>query len=268
MFLKLLKYDLSYSKNIFLLMIAITLTIGIGVFVIRFFDSEFNIFAIDGIIVRDLGTLLVDYGILIMGGAVIIQIVQLYYKSFFSKTGYFTLTLPFKRSSLLISKILVSIFWFNLLTLVMIVFAWLLGYAPESMWSDALGSWFGFVGRVLLPAANGNFSVLFLCSLIFFCITLGNSVILGKKVNIIVSLVFTGILFAALMYIGDVISRFLFETDWGYTVVGLRRHYYDGAYHLTGWTFFSWIMHVLVGATATVFFIITHYLLKRKVSLK
>ena len=271
MFFKLLKYDLSCIKNTFITMLATGLGIGIGVALFRFFDSEFDLFFIDDQRITVLGAMFINFGILAAGIISVIQICQLYHKNFFSDAGYLSLTLPIKRWKMLLSKILAAMFWFNLMMFAVVIFVWMLGYAPEQMFYNTFGGWFDFT-TVFILALLFNTIALLAYSLFFFAITLGNSVIANKRVHMTVSVVFTGVLTSVVIYAISRLDRYYAAADWARIFIAERTFQlyipYFGYQSFPQTLYFPWFMLTIFTTTAIAFFAVTYYLLKRKVSLK
>ena len=118
---KVLKYDLKFGKNAFLGMASLIIALGI---ILRILDitpvsADYDHDALVAILL--ICTTLASAIISIM------LVYQNYHRSLFTSEGYLMFTLPVKRSTLLTSKILTSLIWFNVMMLAAIVSVLILG---------------------------------------------------------------------------------------------------------------------------------------------
>ena len=194
MFIRTLKYDFLFSKAAFLAMAGVIVALSLILRVTGLVDVGAT-----GEITGIAGLIFV-VAVLVVGLAAVLQIFQFYYKNFFDDTGYLMLTLPVKRLTLLVSKLVVSVVWFNFMLLSSVAVALILTYTPIPE--------LGWDVRSLLNAINLanfiavveiNIMALFLVVTLFFAVTLAFSVIGHWNVHGIVSVV-AGLLYAGLFF--------------------------------------------------------------------
>ncbi|MCL1845195.1 MAG: hypothetical protein FWF77_04765 [Defluviitaleaceae bacterium] len=168
MFLRHLKHDLLFGKNMFIALgisIVIAAVAGLIAFhVIEEPQEARNIINISIFLV--LGLVL---------GFVAVHLSQFIEKSMFGDAGYLALTLPITRGRLLISKILAAFVWFNYVLLT--VFICMIILQPTQQYDG--------VGDVIIPPLGMNliaiylnlfFVFIFSTNLMLFGLTLHNSV--------------------------------------------------------------------------------------------
>lgn len=182
MFLKVLKYDFSFSAVVFFTLAAILLGVSV---ILRFTLPIF--LEVDSAVMLS-GVMSFALGLLIVGVAIasITQIFQFFYKNFFGPTGYAMLTLPVTKGKLLFSKLLVSIIWFNFMMAVVVlsmVILW--STAASDIRGSGVLSLIGPSEIVLMLTLNQL--ALFAVTLLFLCITLAHSIIANKKVHGVIS---------------------------------------------------------------------------------
>ena len=264
MFFKLIKYDINYSKDMFLSISAI----GIGLAIILRFmtaiNPGFGISFLD--ILSALVGVTISLGIFIVGIISFIQIVQFYNRNFFSDSGYLTLTLPYKRWQLLLSKFIVSTIWYNLIMLTVIIIMFILDLLH---FSSINLSWFS-ISTVIMAVLYINIVGLLLYSVLFFALTLGNSVIINKKVSIILSIIITAIAFTFLLYFVEPILNYAFNQDWANIAIASRTIFNPFFYNneLEQIVYFNWLVIVFASIVFYGIFMATNYILKNKISLK
>jgi len=284
MLIKTIKHDFQFSKKAFFYMAALLLG---GAIVARLVAH----IAMGGIINNWLGMPIMS-GLLIAAIVTVIKTIEFYQKSFFDDAGYLMLTLPVTRGTLLFSKIIVSIVWFNFILLAADLALFIMAPAaqPATAVSDAMVS--GFV--IDIEFTNGlaylqaNIAILFLFAILFWAITLNQSAFGRWRVPIIISgglPLLYGV--ATLSLNGLLIGR---NTEWTYHET--YRHIYD-AHGRTGTHFYSRMEPItdiglrygsipigdagqyfdilrwgLIFALAAIAFGATYYLITRRVSLK
>jgi len=271
MFLKVLKYDFGFSAKVFFALAFILLGVSVILrFTIPIFIEIDNAVMLSSIMSTALALLIVGVGI-----ASITQIFQFFSKNFFGPTGYAMLTLPVARGKLLISKFIVSIAWFNFMMAAVAV-------SVIILWSTAVqdihGS--GIISRIgvseILMLININWLALFFITLLFFCITLANSVIANKKVHGVISgVIGFGYSWLFIWSTDQITSRSREMQSWNgqwyqeMPLVGLqygRIVLYDPEF---GWPVFIDIFQLGIAvAFSAVALIVTYYLLKKRMSLR
>ena len=216
---KLLKYDLNAIWKLWVALSAALL--GMAVFMsllIRFSivsslassSSLFSLFLVLGSFVSGFGVIIAWSGILIVTP---IMCYIRYFKNFFSDEGYLTFTLPVKRSTLYLSKV-INVFIFNVGNVIVTIIAILLALMiiPETgnngailnfeilktLWSgivwlwQELGLWLAvyLLGIILLATACSLYQI----GMIHLCITVGATV--AKKHKVLAALgIYMGISF-------------------------------------------------------------------------
>jgi hypothetical protein len=122
-----------------------------------------------------------------VGIASVTQIFQFFNKNFFSESGHLMLTLPVGRFGLLISKVLISIIWFNFMLAVAAV-------SISLMWNTAVAATphrtniFDGVGAMELQMLmEANVLAFFAITLLFFCMAFARSTFMGKRVHGVVA---------------------------------------------------------------------------------
>ena len=216
---KLLKYDLNAIWKLWVALSAALL--GMAVFMsllIRFSivsslassSSLFSLFLVLGSFVSGFGVIIAWSGILIVTP---IMCYIRYFKNFFSDEGYLTFTLPVKRSTLYLSKV-INVFIFNVGNVIVTIIAILLALMiiPETgnngailnfeilktLWSgivwlwQELGLWLAvyLLGIILLATACSLYQI----GMIHLCITVGATV--AKKHKVLAALgIYMGVSF-------------------------------------------------------------------------
>jgi len=110
MFIKTLKYDFVFSRGKFLGMAAIMILIAIGLRLNE--QPSRSIGGTGGAEGPVLFTVMMAMGII-----AIFQVMTFFTSNFFEDSGYLMLTLPVRRVTLLASKLVVSLVWFNFMLL-------------------------------------------------------------------------------------------------------------------------------------------------------
>ena len=190
MFIKTLKYDFIFSKNVFFSMAAILIVLAtiLRMTIIRLSQPGNDSGGM-------MGSMIIMVTFLIVVTISIIQIAQFYYKNFFDDTGYLMLTLPAKRLPLLASKIVVSLVWFNFM---------LLGAAIAVIILDSQQMQFVFGGitrtlslQNLIAIIEINLVAMFFILALFFVITLAHSSLWRQRIHGSAAAV-VGVLYAGL----------------------------------------------------------------------
>ena len=114
MFIKALKYDFMFSKTWYLAIAAIMIITAIAS---KIYAQPRHS---QGII-RDTDGLLLAMVVIVAGIISIFQVLIFFNRYLFDDTGRIMLTLPVKRFTLLMSKLVVSIVWFNFMLLIAII---------------------------------------------------------------------------------------------------------------------------------------------------
>ena len=113
MLVKTIKYDFMFSKTWFLIMAAAMIVTAIFS---RIYAAPRHSLGI----VRDADSIMLGIVVMAAGIISIFQVPILFNRYLFDDTGILMLTLPVKRFTLLMSKLMVSIVWFNFMLLVAI----------------------------------------------------------------------------------------------------------------------------------------------------
>ena len=183
MFIKTLKYDFLFSRAAFLAMAGAI--IGLA-----------SILRVTGLVdggdVTGIAGLILMIVILVIGLAAVVQILQFYYKNFFDDTGYLMLTLPVKRFKLLVSKLVVSVVWFNFMLLVSVIVAFLIAFTPSPENPLRFRSIIDAINLTnIMTLVEINIMALFFITALFFLITFAFSVVGRWSVHMIVSVAVT-----------------------------------------------------------------------------
>ena len=266
MLIKLIKYDLLFSRKSFF--------IFSGIFLVATIVARLTLPSL-----RYVGELSMIFGVsaifivagLILGFVSIAMVYQNYNKSFFTDHGYLLFTLPVKPSLMLLSKFITSLIWFNYVIIVGVIatftmLSMLQGVIPYQNIRiyDVI--------NVIYYVFIANTAAFFLISIFFLGINLKNTFNIGTVLNWVVS---AGIVFAIfyawawLLNWGSGISIWqiqfgtVYEWDWssiganfqnGSTLV-LSRDYtspIDGAYAVTI-DLFVLGLPILMGSIVTTF---------------
>ena len=270
MFIKTLKYDFLFSRDIFLGMAAIMVALSV---ILRFtvVDPQDN----------TLGWLF--FAVFLLCGIVTVaQVMQFFYKNFFDDTGYLMFTLPVKRLPLFASKVVVSFVWLNL----MLLSAFIAG----SILTSSFG---GIIDAISLELLNvlieANLIAMFLTLTLYFVVTLANSSVrrwhIHRGIAVAVGFLYVWLFFWLYAALGE---RYI---EWGTTSLGQVRRYdalgeYIGTYdhftinrpivglnvgripfgdgHHAFFDIYRWGLGFIFCVVA---FLVTYYLLKKRVSL-
>jgi len=190
MFIKTIKYDFLFSKTAFLTMAAALIGITAILRITGLIEGDGSGGDITGI-----AGFIFMVAILVVGLAAIVQILQFYYKNFFSDTGYLMLTLPVKRFTLLVSKVIVSVVWFNFMLLTAgVVSVIIVAVEPNfSRMLDAISL------RNIMNVVEVNIVALFFITALFFVVTLAFSNFGRWNIHSIIATGF-GLLYAGLFF--------------------------------------------------------------------
>jgi len=186
MFIKQLKYDFMFSAKTFIAMFA-------GILALTFFVSIADFLPND--MLEIMRILIVGVGGAAVAIASYLQILIFYQRSFFGPEGYLMLTLPVSRGKLLASKFITTFVWFLFMLILIPIMVFIIEPPTvQTVWEvirEIVTGQFvaGLITNMLLPA-------FVLIALLFFTITLANSVVFGKKVHGVVA----GIVSAALHF--------------------------------------------------------------------
>ncbi|MCL2399703.1 MAG: hypothetical protein FWC91_08190 [Defluviitaleaceae bacterium] len=173
MFIKQLKYDLMFSRNAFLgmgaLLIGMSIVLRMGLLTPMHVQSSLDVW----------GFLSLSIAVTVVSVASVVQIFNLYNRSFFKNSGYLMLTLPVNRTRQLASKLIVSLIWYNFMMIVASCMILIFAIGTVS-WNHARNS-FAWHGGSISNFFEGIFAMnviaFLLIAIIFFGITLANSVI-------------------------------------------------------------------------------------------
>ena len=184
MLTKILKYDFGFSAKMFFTMSSII--IGFSV-ILRFAITSFwyQLEAQTHMLVMAF-TSPIMIGLVFVAAACVAQIFMFYGKSFFGNGGYLMLTLPVSRANLLVSKVIVSMVWFNFMLLTFAAAALIAfeGVAPNN-YGGVLRHY--PISELIKTAITLNSVAFYFICTLFFCVTLSRSVIIGRKIHGIIS---------------------------------------------------------------------------------
>ena len=281
MLFKILKYDLAFSAKMFFAMALILLAVAaiLRFTLPMFFEAE-DIFRLFDIV--NISTVMM---VLAAGIASIVQIFQFFNRNFFGDTGYLMLTLPVGRLKLLISKVIISIVWFNFMLITV-------AFSLETAWSTTTFRMYNFIfffsrvsaGSVTTLIELNNLAITGI-TLMFLCITLAHSVFANRRVHIIVAGAI-GFLYAWLfvwlmglrgtwgleMYTSEFVHEGeVFINQWQVPIIGLRYGRLPLAEPTDYRMFVPFIDIFAIGISigfAAIAIGLTHYLLKHKAALQ
>ena len=261
MFTKILKYDIMFSKNIFLGMAAIF--IGLAV-VVRYANP---LVRTDPVMTTILSAGIIISSVLIAIVS-ILQIFHFYRKNLFGDTGYFMLTLPVTRGNLLASKLVISMVWYVFMIIVGHIVVTIVN--PWRARGDILSL------GMLIDMLNVVLLGFFFITVLFFAITLANSAFDKIRVHSVVA-GFTGFVYTAVYFIaGSALSRRFTEWERSEWLVGDELFYHYFPHPLIGiqygrvqisYTVLDIYAHLLTLAFAAVAIAATLHLLKKRVDL-
>ena len=252
MFIKLLKHDLSFSKNTFL---------GIGVALISiallFRLTEFLDFGFLNMLPAD-----VIFGI-IMGIATLVifivsimQIHGFYKHNIFGDTGHLTLTLPVKRIKIIASKVIVALIWFNFMVLA--------GHLTVGIMTDINP----FESFTWVSFFVSNISALLYISMLYLWITLSNCTFGKLRMNGLISALFMTPVVGLYLWVNTLLNRrFSDAVDMGfftaYTPIVELRY---GRLDMGNAGFIDlWAIGIYLAASV-LFIMLSYFLLKEKAS--
>jgi len=178
MFLKIIKYDFAFSARIFAALAAILLAVAVTLrLTMPMFTDAHSAASLLQFQEMTMMLLLVGVGI-----ASITQIFQFFNRNFFGASGYLMLTLPVKRLPLILSKIFVSMVWFNFMLLTTVA-------AMFIMWDGANRNVHGatILSRIgaqeVVDMIELNMLALVAVAVLFLCLTLARTVIGGRRIH-------------------------------------------------------------------------------------
>ncbi|MCL2360198.1 MAG: ABC transporter permease [Defluviitaleaceae bacterium] len=168
MLIKTIKYDFLFSRKAFFTTAALMIGFTALVWVVSFFEASITSLTAVGLV-----TMVVGIYVMCSAGN---QVLQFFSQNFFGDAGYLMLTLPVSRGKLILSKIIVSMVWFNFLLLTGVIALFIFGIAMNASagFSD-FTIVFGTSGFITFIAIN--VFVFTLISVLFLAVTLSNSYI-------------------------------------------------------------------------------------------
>ena len=178
---KTLKYDIKFGRNSFLLIAGAIVLFGA---LARIFGQPF----LDMVGIQIIAVL----GVAVIACAFTILVFQNFNRSIFGAEGYLTLTLPVKRYKLMLSKVLSTLLWFNVVVLSFIVMS-LIMY--PNMWGEFLSALSNIYNVIQTVSLFFGMNLLMVNALLFLYLlsSLSHISIAGKRPGWI----FGGISFAA-----------------------------------------------------------------------
>lgn len=261
MFLRHLKHDLLFGKNMF---------IALGISIIGAAAAGLAIFFVmeDPQTAQALINIAVFLVLGLVLGFVAVHLSQFIEKSMFGDSGYLTLTLPVTRGRLLLSKITAAFVWFNYVLLA--VFVGMVILQPTQQFENAVGVVLPDLGLNLIAIyINLFFVFIFSVNVMMLGLTLHNSVFGKWKLpGFITAIVGLGTVFAYCAAIIRMINRDTYIVIEDFMQV--RRPYLGLEYGRLE-MFGSYVdlhiaaMGLILGLAA---FFGTWYLLKKRVSLQ
>jgi len=281
MFIKTLKHDFRFSRMEFLLM-------GgglVGFAGILWLSSLFTSSASGDSVLSFTGAMsvasLVVLIVVVLSAA--FQIQNFFSQSFFGDAGYLMLTLPTPRGKQLLSKIIVSMVWFNFLLVAGFTALFLINHAIEG--SNPLAGFFELY--VFFIWVEINIFVFAILAAMFFAITLANSIIGSYKIpGAVAGLATAGlsafiIRFAIMIHarqrefiqvfeehnIYDEMGNIVGTHGFGYMRVQVERGMREGRIPIGETAFFDIILWGMVLGVAVLAFLAVYYMLKRRVCL-
>jgi len=165
MFTKILKYDFLFSRNAFLgmtgLLVGLSIVLRLSATVIES-NSTFSITGATVIM-----------AVFIVCSISLFNVMTFFRTNFFDDPGYLMLTLPVQRGKLIISKVVVSMAWFNFMLVVGVIASYILFFTADSRISD----FFNIINMsTFMTLFEINIFAVFFVTVLFMAITLANSV--------------------------------------------------------------------------------------------
>ncbi|MCL2611319.1 MAG: hypothetical protein FWE02_06555 [Defluviitaleaceae bacterium] len=205
MLLKLLKYDFLYSKNAFLgmgiMFLIFAVVFGLYQNPDQFGFGQIGVMVFFGIV----------FGASTFGSIVfaVIIVANNFHRNLLSEHGYLMLTLPVRKEFLLLSKVLISIFWYNFMILVAVGFFFIVALVSGELaniqdWAEFLTNvlsinWIQIYLDINLPAFSG-------IALLFFILTLARTKLV-IKFNAFIAWVIGFVMFIVSIWIANSISE-------------------------------------------------------------
>ena len=193
MFIKTLKYDFLFSRDIFFSMAAFMVALA-TILRLTVLTPQPGVDNIMGIVFL--------VAILVCGVLAVVQVLQFFHKNFFDDIGYLMLTLPQKRFSLLASKVIVSFVWLNFMLLTAV--------SAGAVLSASRFSFTGIINTVNPRTVTGllnittvleiNLIAMFIILTLFLVITLAHSSLWRRSVHGLVAVV-AGMLYVWLYFL-------------------------------------------------------------------
>lgn len=250
MLLKLLGYDLKRNVEAFLGVAAMLITASV---VVR------ASFGIDSLIAAIAMSFIIMSAMFLSGSISFLIIFNSYKKSVFGSFGYLTLTLPVKRSTVLLSKTISSCVWFNFMAIITII-AIIFAFTADFGWDLSSLSPAIFV-QIAIMVIIANAYAFMVLSIMHMAITISNSSFNGVIIN---------------KWVGYGIGFGYFIMQWIVTSLlnntALREHLYVRAYRPSSSIIFhisfNWLDALTPMAFGLIAYFITLNLLNNRVELK
>jgi hypothetical protein len=166
---KVLGYDLKFGKNSYLLMAGALLLFGLFNMIFRF-DFLLNM----GL------SVILSFATVIIFVACVILVFQNFNKTIFGAEGYLTLTLPVKRRNVLLSKLITTVVWFNVMLIA--VFLTLMMISGEELNIIIIESFdFFFAVNLFATWLFINVIIINAAMFLYMTLTLSNISFAGKR---------------------------------------------------------------------------------------
>jgi len=168
MMVKAIKYDFMYSKTWFLTMAAIMIAAAVASKIYAWPRHSQGI-------IRDTDGVVLAMVIMVAGIISIFQVLIFFNRHLFDDAGHLMLALPVKRLTLLVSKLVVSVVWFNFM-LFTAIFSLVVIFNPPRMHFNFMGISGGGINLAnFMALVEVNIAAAAFILIIFFSTTLAHS---------------------------------------------------------------------------------------------
>ncbi|MTI69850.1 MAG: hypothetical protein FH751_06325 [Firmicutes bacterium] len=189
-------------------------------------------------------------------------------KELYKNRGYLTFTLPIKGSEILVSKLLTTIFWFIIASIIAFIFQYsVLKSIIETEILMHIGKYFNFI-TIMSMIVIGIYSIASLFIIIYFSITISKMTFKDKKVGKVLGFV-VFLLINFIINIVDVLLMKVFPQSFNLNIEVLDKVniWADKNTAITALADFNIATTLFGGLIFVCFFILTSYFLNNKIEL-
>lgn len=265
---KLIKHEFIYYIRTFIIILPVMLFSGITTRIIQFFESDTIPYTVG---FTSSLTILYFSSIICIFMSVLLGIIR-FYKNMYSSEGYLTFTLPVSYPSHIIAK-LIAFLSCQVVSLLILLISWLIAFSGISSVWDVINN---IINTIFSNGSVGHIVLMILELVIFMfvgiisngllyyaCISVGQ---LAKKNRILLAIVAYYVYYVALQVLISILMVVLISISETVSFENLKLFITNNPF--TFLHILLWIMIVICGAFAYLFYSITLHIMKNKLNLE